>query len=95
MSKFVLFATIKAKPGKADLVKTELAKLIAPSRAEAGCIQYDMTQDNSNPELFMAYEIWETREAWQAHMKTEHLTDLVKNTEGCMELTVNETTLMG
>ena len=39
MSKLTIVANIKAAPGKIDLVKAELEKLIPITRAEAGCIQ--------------------------------------------------------
>ena len=33
-------------------VKSELLNLIETTRAEAGCIQYDLHQDNENPNHF-------------------------------------------
>jgi len=82
MSKLTIVANIKAAPGKIDLVKAELEKLIPITRAEAGCIQYDLHQDNDNPAHFMLYENWESRELWQAHMSAQHLSDYMSATEG-------------
>ncbi|MGB0258137.1 MAG: putative quinol monooxygenase, partial [Coraliomargarita sp.] len=61
MSKLTIVATIKAKADQVDLVQSELLKLIEPTRAEAGCINYDLHQDNENPAYFLYYENWETR----------------------------------
>jgi len=96
MSTLTIVANIKATPEKVDLVKAELLKLIDVTRAEAGCINYDLHQDNDNPVHFMFYENWETRELWQAHMNNQHLADYVKATEGAVEeFTVNEMTVIG
>ena len=68
-----ILAQITAAEGKADLVRTELEKLIPITRAEEGCIQYDLHVDNENPGFFVFYENWESRELWQTHMGAPHL----------------------
>ena len=86
-------AGITAAADKVDLVKAELEKLIAPTLAEAGCVQYDLHQDNENPTQFLFYENWESRALWQAHMGNQHLKDFLSATEGAVaELTINEMT---
>ena len=91
MSKLTIVANIHAKPNKIDLVKAELEKLIPITRAEAGCIQYDLHQDNENPAHFLFYENWESRELWQVHMNAPHLAAYMKATEGAVaEFTLNE-----
>ena len=42
---------------KIELVKSELLKLIDITRAENGCINYDLHQDNENKNLFLFYFI--------------------------------------
>ncbi|GAL10173.1 hypothetical protein JCM19233_1150 [Vibrio astriarenae] len=56
MSKLTIVANIIAKQDKVELVKAELLKLIDVTRAEEGCINYDLHQDNENPAHFMFYE---------------------------------------
>ncbi|OUR84667.1 antibiotic biosynthesis monooxygenase [Colwellia psychrerythraea] len=93
MSKLTIVANIKAKPDKVDLVKTELLKLIAITRSEQGCINYDLHQNNDNPAQFIFYENWETRELWQAHMANDHLKEYIEATQGAVEtFTLNEMT---
>ncbi len=82
MSTLTIVAKIEAKSDKVELVKAELLKLIAPTRKEAGCIQYDLHQDNSNPAVFVFYENWESRELWQAHMNNDHLKAYMEATDG-------------
>ena len=83
MSKtLTIVASIEAKPDKIDLVKAELQKLIAPTLKEAGCIQYDLHQDNQNPALFLFFENWESLKLWQDHMNNTHLAEYASATEG-------------
>lgn len=96
MSKLTIVANIHAKPEKIDLVKAELEKLIPTTRAENGCIQYDLHQDNENPAHFMFYENWESRDLWQTHMNAPHLAAYLSATEGAVDtFTVNEMTHIG
>ncbi len=96
MSKLTIVANIKANPDKIDLVKAELLKLIDVTRAEKGCINYDLHQDNENPAHFLFYENWESRELWQVHMNNQHLADYMAATDGAVdEFTLNEMTIIG
>lgn len=96
MSRLTIVANIKANPDQIDLVKAELLKLIEITRAEAGCINYDLHQDNENPAHFLFYENWESRELWQTHMNAPHLATYMKATEGAVaDFTLNEMTVIG
>lgn len=83
-NKVTVVANITAKEGQADLVKGELMKLLEPTHAEAGCINYDLHQDNKNPAHFLFFENWESYELWQDHMKAPHLKDFGAATEGAI-----------
>ncbi|MFC1516488.1 putative quinol monooxygenase [Thermodesulfobacteriota bacterium] len=86
-----IIARIEAKKNNVDLVKSELLKLIEPTRKEQGCLQYDLHQDNENPAIFIFYENWENRELWQIHMNNEHLKAYMDATDGAVEnFTLNE-----
>ncbi len=86
-----IVAKIEAKPEAIDLVKTELIKLIQPTRAEQGCIAYDLHQDNQSPEIFLFFEKWESRELWQAHMNNDHLKAYMEAVDGAVaNFTLNE-----
>ncbi len=86
-----IVARIEAKPDRVELVKRELLKLIEPTRAEDGCIQYDLHQDNERPELFLFFENWESRALWQAHMENSHLKSYLEATaDAVANFTLNE-----
>ncbi|MBE9398338.1 antibiotic biosynthesis monooxygenase [Pontibacterium sp. N1Y112] len=95
MTQLTIVANIIANTGKMELVKTELVKLIDVTRAEEGCINYDLHQDNENPAHFMFYENWASRELWQAHMGNQPLQDYMAATEGAVaQFTLNEMTIV-
>lgn len=78
-------AYIEAKEDKIELVKSELMKLLELARKAEGCLQSDMHQDNEASELFLFYEIWESREFWQKHVESSHIKAYMKTTEGSIE----------
>jgi len=85
MAKLTITGNVLVNPDKIELVKAELEKLIPITRKEAGCIQYDLHQDNENPAYFMFYENWESRELWQTHMNAPHLAAFMAATDGAIE----------
>jgi len=93
MTNLTIVANIHANPNQIELVKAELEKLVPITRAEKGCVQYDLHRDNTNPAHFMFYENWESRELWQIHMNAPHLAAYMKATDGAVtEFTLNEMT---
>ncbi|CAA0113249.1 Putative monooxygenase [BD1-7 clade bacterium] len=93
MSKLTIIANITAKADSIDLVKSELQKLIDITRAEDGCINYDLHQNNENPAHFLFFENWESTEQWQTHMGAQHLQDYLAATDGAVEaFTVDQMT---
>lgn len=71
----VVIAEGKAKPGKEDDLRSRLHALLAPTRAEEGCIQYDLHESLDEPGRFVFFERWTSREALDQHLKTRHLTE--------------------
>ena len=91
-----ILAQITAVPGKEDLVRAELQKLVPITRAEQGCIQYDLHVDNENPGFFVFYENWETRALWQTHMSAPHLAAYMAATDGAVsDFVLNEMSAIG
>lgn len=72
MSKVTVVAKLTVKQNAVDLVLPELLKLVAPTRAENGCLEYRLHQDNDNPALFTFYENWESMACLDSHMKSDH-----------------------
>lgn len=93
MRELTIVAVIRTEPHQVERVRAELLKLVAATRTEAGCLQYDLHQDNGEPGRFLFFERWESRDLWQAHMQTPHLAAYRKATEGAIaEFTLYEMT---
>lgn len=69
----IVVAYLTAKPGKEAVARKNIRALLAPTRAEKGCIVYDLHEMHSEPAKFMFYEIWKSAEHLNAHAKSKHL----------------------
>ena len=66
-------ARIVAKPESVEIVREGLTSLLEPTRAEAGCILYELMQNRSDPTDFTFYEEWTDEASLNAHGATVHL----------------------
>ena len=88
-------ASILAKPEKREFVRQALLNLIPPTLKEEGCLNYDLHQDNENPDRFFFYENWESRALWLNHNDSDHIAAHRKATEGAVaEVIIHEMTLI-
>ncbi len=86
MAPLTIIAKLKAKPGSEDRLYEACRKLVAPTRAEEGCINYDMHRSIEDPGLIMFYENWETKPLWERHMESPHLGEFSAETEDMTEV---------
>jgi quinol monooxygenase YgiN len=68
-----VIAHLRALNGQIEETKGFLTGLIAPTRAEPGCVEYWLHQDDDDPAEFTFYENWTSREEWDKHMEMPHL----------------------
>lgn len=68
-----IVAHIPALPDKVDQVREVLSALLAPTRAEAGCLSYELLQNLEDPTDFTFVEEWASDEAIDSHMAGPHL----------------------
>ncbi|MEM7739406.1 MAG: putative quinol monooxygenase [Pseudomonadota bacterium] len=91
MTDLTIVAHIFANSGDEHLVRAELDKLVPVTKAEEGCLRYDLHSDHEDPLHFMFYETWTSRALWQQHMNTPHLAAYSAATEGKVrEFTLHE-----
>ncbi|MCA3747926.1 MAG: antibiotic biosynthesis monooxygenase [Rubrobacter sp.] len=69
---YVVCARWTAREGEAERVEAAIRKLAPPSREEPGMILYQPHRDPENPNVFFFYERYESPEAYQAHLDSEH-----------------------
>ncbi len=73
--RITVIARITAKPDKIEQTKQVLLGLLAPTRQEEGCINYDLHQNPDDARSFVFYENWTSRQALDQHLETPHLLD--------------------
>lgn len=59
----------RARSGKEEQLQRFLQGIVAPARAEAGCINYDLYRDRKDGRNFVIYENWESQAALDRHFK--------------------------
>jgi len=85
---YTIIGTVTARPETREELATLLAAQVAPTRAEAGCINYDFHVDAADPCVFVFYENWTTRAALDAHLAMPHLQPLFSQLDRLLALPV-------
>ena len=68
-----VLASIVVKPEHAAQAATLLVDLAGKSRAEAGCVHYELFQRADTPHVFQTVEEWRSPADVDGHMKTPHV----------------------
>ena len=64
-------------PTQRASVEAAIAAVVAPTRAEDGNVDYRYGADLGEPDRINITELWESEEAMEAHMATQHLADFM------------------
>jgi quinol monooxygenase YgiN len=88
MKDLIVVATITAKQGNEAIVRAALERVVPHSRAEAGCLRYDLNLDLGNHASFIMLEAWRDQEALTAHEATPHFQELVATIGGKADIQV-------
>ena len=73
-----VLARFRAKTGKDSDVLRAITSLIAPTKAEEGCINYDLHRAQDDPGLFLLYETWRDRQDLDDHLATPYLREFLE-----------------
>ena len=85
MNLLTVVATIITKKEYVKEVGINLAKLLLPTRSEAGCVNYDLHQSIDNPEIYIFYENWKSEAQLDAHLKSKHITTCMNKIDHMLE----------
>lgn len=69
-----VIANVKAKREHVDVVREVLSGFVAPTRAEAGCLVYDLFQNIDDRTQFTFVEEWTDKAALDVHGQSAHIT---------------------
>ena len=70
-------ATFQVRPGKETELKNILIGLVAPTRKEAGCLNYDLHASPEDPAKFLFHENWTSKAHLDAHLQSPHIKALL------------------
>ena len=79
-------ARFLARQGQEDALRRVLAELIAPTRQESGCRQYDLLSNPGNGRDLCFVERWESDDALNRHLETAHVKRALAATADLIEL---------
>ncbi|CAN5498691.1 putative quinol monooxygenase [soil metagenome] len=75
--KIVLIARLKVKADKVEQAKAAALAIVADSRNEAGCINYDIHQSIEDETVFFWHETWVSKEAIDEHFATPFFQEFI------------------
>ena len=70
----------KTKPEFANQYINEFKKVAIEVRAEKGCLEYELYQCGVDQSEFFLFERWESKNALDAHLQTNHMVDFLAKT---------------
>lgn len=70
-------ARFRARSGKEQALKSLLTALVAPTRRELGCYQYDLLENTGDPRELSFVERWDGDKAVDQHLETEHVKNML------------------
>jgi len=77
MKTLTLVVTFQARPGKEAELRKVLTALVAPSRKDAGCLNYDLHESLHEPGKFLFHENWQSKAHHEAHVQAPHIQALM------------------
>ena len=66
-------ATLIAKTDKVEETREALSALVEPTRAERGCLSYELFQSDDDPTEFVTIEEWADQTALDSHLASDHI----------------------
>ena len=80
-----IVAVLTAREGAVERLRSLLDAMLAPSRAEAGNLRYDLWQDQGEPRRFVLDELYVDAAAVAAHRATPHFQTYLAQIGGLAE----------
>jgi len=88
--------TFIAKPDGIEMMKKLLSAMVVPSKAEDGCLFYEIVQYKEKLEKFMAVETWRDEAALDGHKASAHYAIYKSSFEPyCLEKYSDELEVLG
>jgi len=73
-----VIARLVARPGQENTLAEALLSVSAPTKKEAGCLEYVVHSSKKDPKELIIYETWASEGALAAHHKMPYMGELMK-----------------
>jgi quinol monooxygenase YgiN len=80
-SPIILSVMIEAVPGREEEAAALLGSLIVPTRAESGCLSYELHVSNENHAMLFFYEKFLNQEALDVHVNSSYFQAFLRQRE--------------
>jgi|HubBroStandDraft_6_1064221.scaffolds.fasta_scaffold09153_5 quinol monooxygenase YgiN len=80
----VVLATATAKPWKEAELERALRDVAGPTRAQGGCLQFELYRSAQDPATITAFERWSSEEDHARHIHGEHVKTLIARFDGIL-----------
>ena len=77
-------ALIRAKGGSEEIVRSALTELRTHTRAEEGCLRYDLFESAAAPGTFVTVEEWSDQGALDQHLTSPHIAAALAAADGAL-----------
>jgi quinol monooxygenase YgiN len=80
---------VRARKGYEAIVRDMLQRLVVPSRAESGCLEYSLHESIADPTLYVIYQVWDNEAALVAHSSAPHTAGFRRAAPGVLDGPIN------
>lgn len=78
MATLHIVARAIARPGEEATVREQFEALVEPTRAEPGCLYYELFVHDENPAEFVFVQEYVDEAAFEAHLASPHITAMLE-----------------
>lgn len=68
-----VIVTLTMRPDSLSSLSAEVDEIVSATRAEPGCLFYDLSISMADPDRWIFVEKWADREAHNAHLEQPHM----------------------
>lgn len=85
MTRLTVIATLRAQAGHEAALGEQLQGLVAPTRREPGCLDYDLHRSNDDPAEYVFYENWISKDDLDKHLQMPHMRAFAELAPGLLD----------
>jgi quinol monooxygenase YgiN len=83
-TQIVVLATAKERQGKEAELQQAMLDVAAPTRAQQGCLQFELYRSAHDPAAITAFERWSSLEDHERHLRGDHVKALIAKLGGLL-----------